>query len=399
MKKQFYGRQHKATILDYDYMNALSDAECCYSLSEREIQLLLAIIEPIGWATRYEQERSEIDQPTIEQWRDNLARKLMSGCCPDDGRLERFTEDGTFQTSDDGGTTWVDNPDADPRNQAVQNPPLPGSPGDSKRCAAADNVRDIFTQYRDNLNAMLDASPTLVSIIAGILAFLAIITGISGAAIGISVLLMGLASFMLSLESGGVTALITTEVLDQFRCLVYCRMDSDGRLTYEKWQLLLTDIADTFADFPELFFYQTVNAMGYIGVNNAGTTGAATASDCGDCDCPEDCGDVTALASHLVFGTIIDSGTDIDGRQFLTVESEVQPGVNVIRWGVIEGTVPPNMCCWFHTWDNVVSGASSSVYTDCDGVLHLTNASDQAIGHIDLYNTSNAFTAKLIFGV
>lgn len=276
----------KALLLNYDALLAASDKECCYSLSEREIDILLAFVDYTAWKTRYEPTETEIDQNLIDQWQGNLARKLMSGCCPDEGLLTRFTTDGVFQTSDDGGVTWVDAPEQDPRNQAVQNPPLPGEPSDNKKCAAADNVRDIFKQYRDNLNAMLDASPTLVSVIAGILAFIAVITGISGAAIGISVLLMGLASFLLTLESGGVTALITDTVLHDFRCMAYCRMDQDGRLTYEAWQGLLADIAAGFADFPELFFYQTVNAMGYIGMNNAATTGVTTADDC-DCGCGE----------------------------------------------------------------------------------------------------------------
>lgn len=230
-------------------------------------------------------------------------------CCDDNEILSRFTADGTFQTSSDGGATWVDDPGRDPRNQAIEAPPLPGEASDNKRCAAADNVRDLFTQYRDNLNSMLDASPTLVSIIAGILAFLAVITGVSGAAIGISVLIIGLASAMLALSSGGVTALITAGLLNEFRCLVYCRMDNDGRLTYEAWQGLLSDISATFDDFPEIFFYQTVASMGFIGVNNAGTMGAATADDCSECGCECQEIDVPLGLGHPVFtGEIGESG-------------------------------------------------------------------------------------------
>lgn len=279
---------YKTFLWDYDDLLTRSDDECCYSLSEREVQLLLAQLDPISWKTRYQPTSTEIDQSLILHWRGNLARKLMSGCCPDDETLSRFTEEGVFQTSEDGGETWTDNPGADPRNDAIQNPPLPGEPGNAKKCAAADNVRDLFKQYRDNLSSLLDASPTLVALIAGILAFIAIITGISGAAIGISVLLMGLAAGLLELEEGEIDTLIDDTVLDQFRCLVYCRMDNDGRLNYEQWLGLLADIASTFSDFPELFFYQTVNAMGWIGVNNAGTVGVTTADDCGDCDCEDE---------------------------------------------------------------------------------------------------------------
>ena len=86
---------------------------------------------------------------------------------------------------------------------------------------------------------------------------------------------------------GEVAAALNDTVLDDFRCLVYCRMDEDGQLTYAAWQALLVDLSGFFSGVPELFFYQTVNGMGYIGVTNAGTLGTSTASDC-DCGC-EDC--------------------------------------------------------------------------------------------------------------
>ena len=71
---------YKALLLDYDALLAASDAECCFSLSEREIQMLLAFVEYIGWKTRYIATETEIDQQLILRWQGNLARKLMSGC-------------------------------------------------------------------------------------------------------------------------------------------------------------------------------------------------------------------------------------------------------------------------------------------------------------------------------
>lgn len=279
---------YKALLLDYDALLAYSDDECCYSLSEREIQMLLAFVDYIGWKTRYIATETEIDQDLIDAWSGNLARKLMSGCCPDED-LGRFTDEGVWQTSPDGGVTWVDSPESDPRNTYIQAPPLPGADGDTKRCAAADNVRDMFLQYRDNLMDLLSTGSTIIAIVAGILAFLAVITGASGAAIGISVLLMGLAAQLLTMTPEMVEDQITPEVLEDFKCLVYCRMESSGQITYNNWLGLLQDIAASFSGFPENFFYQTVNAMGYIGISNAGTIGVATADDCTACLCGDEC--------------------------------------------------------------------------------------------------------------
>lgn len=384
---------YKALLLNYDTLLAASDAECCYSLSEREIQMIMAFVDYIGWKTRYEATETEIDQLLIDHWMGNLARKLMTGCCPDDGLLRRFTSDGVFETSDDGGETWTPAPELDPRNDAIENPPLPGSDGDAKRCAAADNVRDLFLQYRDNLVSLLGASPTLVSIIAGILAFIAVITGVSGAAIGISVLLMGLASFLLTLTPEEVTDQLTEEVLETFKCLVYCRMSTDGRLSYEDWQGLLSDIASTFDDLPELFFYQTVNAMGYIGVNNAGSIGAPTADDCGDCDCPAECND----ASLILIGTVTETGV-YDGHPGIEVEAAAITGGYAVRWGQIDQTVPPNTCCYFFDVVTLEGSINSSYWTDCDGAGHVSpSPSGHYLGHVDYYFLTPG-KVRLLFG-
>jgi len=356
---QYFGRNYKGILLDYDYLLAKSDDECCFSLSEREIQILLALIDPIAWETRYIPTETEIDQETINHWRANLARKLMSGCCPD-GQLSRFTEDGTFQTSDDGGETWQDNPDEDPRNDYIQSPPLPGSDGSSKKCAAADNVRDLFTQYRDNLNDLLTASPTLVAIVAGILAFIAVITGVSGAAIGISVLLMGLAAGLLELSEGEIEEQIDETVLETFKCLVFCRMNNAGQLTYAAWQQLLVDISAEFSGFPELFFYQTVNAMGYIGMSNAGTIGAATASDCDECDCPLDCDD----PGNFSAGTVNSVTHNMDGTVTFNVSSvNAGDGTQYVAWG--DRVNADSKCCVYLGTSLAEGTALGSAHQGC----------------------------------
>jgi len=274
---------YKAQLLDYDNLLTQGDNECSYCLSQREVQILLAFVDYIAWDTRYIATETEIDRELIAHWSANLARKLMSGCCNDD-ELHRFTESGIYQSSLDGGTTWFDDPANDPRNDATGAPPLPGDPSAGKRCAAADNVRGLFEQYRDNLIEIVGATPTVLAIIAGVLAFIGAIMGLSGVGIGIGVLFLGFAADAIQLGGTGISGAITFTALENFKCLVYCHLNDDGELTYDAWQALLADIAGTFSGFAETFFYQTVNGMGYIGVTNAGTVGAATASDC-DCDC------------------------------------------------------------------------------------------------------------------
>jgi len=302
---------YRALLLDYDALLAASDAECSYCLSQREIQMLLAFVDYIGWKTRYIATETEIDQVLINHWSANLARKLMTGCCDDD-QLHRFTEGGIYQSSDDGGTTWFDDPAGDPRNDGTAIPPLPGSASSAKRCAAADNVRDLFEQYRDNLITIVGDTPTIIAIIAGILGLIGTVLGLSAVGTAIGVLFLSMAAEMISIGGTGISGAITFTALETFRCLVYCRMNNDGELTYEAWQALLADIAAEFDGFAETFFYQTINGMGYIGVNNAATMGASTADDCGDCDCPATCSEKYEIWDHApggdTYGIIVGSG-------------------------------------------------------------------------------------------
>ena len=246
---------YKAQLLDYDALLLASDEECCYSLSEREVQMLIAFVDYIAWKTRYIATETEIDRLLIAHWSSNLASKLMSGCCPDND-LHRFSDGGVYQSSSDGGITWIDDPEDDPRNDYIGAPILSGSPSTGKRCAAADNVQGLFTQYRDNLIEIVGATPSIIAIIAGISAFIGVLVGVTGVGVGIGVLFLGFAAEIIQIGGTGISGAITFTVLETFRCLVYCRMDNNGELTYAAWQGLLVDIAEEFDGFAELFFYQ-----------------------------------------------------------------------------------------------------------------------------------------------
>lgn len=236
----YTSRNYKAFLWDYDYLLSKSDEECCFSLSEREVQILLAQIEPIGWKTRYKPTSTEIDQDTIDRWMGNLARKLMSGCCPDDGRLTRFTGEGVWEISDDGGETWTEDLASDPRQDYIAAPPLPGT-GDSTKCAAADNARDQFKTYRDAIIEGLEASSAVLVIIASLIGALGFLAGISVAGIGISVLLFGISAGLLSMTPEMVAEQLTDAVMDDFRCILYCRIGDNGQFTYDAWLLVLSN--------------------------------------------------------------------------------------------------------------------------------------------------------------
>lgn len=381
---------YRALLLDYDALLAASDDECSYCLSEREIQMLLAFVDYIAWKTRYIATETEIDITLIQQWSANLARKLMSGCC-DDNKLHRFTAEGVYQSSDDGGVTWTDDPQDDPRNEYIEAPPLVGPPSEGKRCAAADNVRDLFEQYRDNLIEIVGATPSILAIIAGILAFIGVIAGVSGVGVGVGVLFLTMAAEMIQIGGTGISGAITFTALEDFRCMVYCHMNESGELTYSEWQGLLADIAAGFSGFAETFFYQTANGMGYIGINNAATIGAATADDCGDCGC-DNCNNLAAW--EVVYGTIIEQSTG-----YIKMQSGAAGPNQAIRLANYTSGNAPDCCAVTY---NVLTGVvQNQAYYPCGEVDPVFSVPPPAtcmydIGITNIFNVP--FTAEFFFG-
>lgn len=275
---------YKAFLMDYDALLAYSDKECCFSLSEREVQILLAQIEYVGWKTRYIPTSTEIDSNLINRWQDNLARKLMSGCCPDNDLIYRFAPDGTYESSDDGGETWIPAPEADPRRTVVGVPPLPGSDGDNKKCAAADNIRDQYLNMRNNTMTILTGGATVLLIVAGLVGAIGGIFASTVVGAAIAPMLFGLAGLLLTLTPESVEEQIDSEALDTFRCIIFCNIGDDGRVSVGQLDDILADIADQFDGFPETFFYTITASLGAEGLNNAAAMGVSSASDC-DCDC------------------------------------------------------------------------------------------------------------------
>lgn len=268
---------YKAQLLNYDNLLAASDKECSYCLSEREIQMLLAFVDYIAWKTRYQVTETEIDQNLIDNWSANLARKLMNGCCGDDGTQHRITELGVWQTSTDGGNTWYDDPASDPRNNNSYYPPLLGPDGDDKACEGATNAFEFFKQNLIDELATGLAYSEIYSAIVGILAVL----GVTG--IGIVVAIAAAAIFVAGVVV--VQAAFTSEVWADFKCILYCNISDDASYTTDQWTTVKAQVYSSFTGIVQVVLWNWVNALGAIGLTNAARSNMGLGSDCSDCEC------------------------------------------------------------------------------------------------------------------
>lgn len=274
-----------------------------------------------------------------ELWRKVLYEDLEMPCgCGDSETQYRFDAEGNLEKSTDGGSTWTPAPEADPRLTAPQAPPLPGADGSAKRCEAANNVTAHIKAKADDLIADASAWGNISGLLAGLLSLM-IFLSIIGSGGVLTPILLGLAGSLLGIGSAAFAAAMTSTVYEDFNCILYCYINSDGSFSAADVTAIQTEINTTFTGAAHKFLHDTVGLMGAKGLTNmARTDGLSSTFDCDLCDCPVFCGDESLIVSGTMYnigdGWIeIEAGADFYGR----------PG-NWIRYG--SETVGVD-CCTF----------------------------------------------------
>lgn len=271
---------------DYDAVLAASEDECCYSLSEREILLILATIDPIAWVTRwFSYSDTLIDKDNLLKWQGNLARKLMSGCCPDEQILHRVTEDGAMEISTDGGATWIPDPD-DPRVTGTQLPNTIAGSGDDKKCNAANNAIGNFKDAQAAFGNSLSTATTVLGFALEIAGALIVIFFTAGLTAEVLVpLIISAAVGLFGVLESTYNAEFTTDVWDDLTCDIFCTVGDDGQFDTSQLIDLQARVDEHFSDNVALTFQSILRGWGTVGLNNACIAGSTTASDCSGCDC------------------------------------------------------------------------------------------------------------------
>lgn len=376
-------QSYKALLWDYDFLLSRSDDECCYSLSDREVQILLTLVDYVGWRTRYQPTDTTIDPETISKWQGNLARELMSGCCGEN-QLTRYTDEGVLEASNDGGVTWVPAPELDPRVTGAYFPPMPGEDGNDKKCLAATSSMEYVKQ---NLIAVLSDGMGY----AAIYDILISVVGFLGLLGGVGILVAILVGAIFSAGVVAVQAAFTAGVWNDFKCILYCRVRSDGSFSDAGWQGVKADIAVQFSGVVELVLYNWVNAVGVIGLTNSARSGMALTGDCSSCECPAGCVDQT----WVIDGTFVTSDDDS-----ITIASILDPlgsGQQIVRYGTLD-SAPVLYCCHGCNFEIIAGAFSASAFVHCNGVYDPISAfSDVDFRRLDVASNISTFTVKINF--
>lgn len=230
------------------------------------------------------------------------------------------------------GGEWTANPEGDPRKQTIFPPRLTADPA----CDAAESVQDAFKNQIDSILLAIDNGATAFAIAGTILGLFAF--GPFGVFISIALFL---ADQMLSAGTTALSAAFTETTWDTFKCILYCNMNAQGRLTEASLDQVQIDIGDQIGGLAGGLLNVMLDLSGEGGVNNLGALGNST-GDCVDCPCAEPCPDADSFYAGTV-NSIVDNG---DGTITFNVSSvDNGAGTQYIGWGDREDQFSP--CCVF----------------------------------------------------
>lgn len=338
-------RNWKGIVFPYDRYIPDESKECLYCLTSRQAEIIRGAIEPLGWATRWWSETSDIDKDQLEAFRDDIIRRLMMPCgCDDVGIIFQYTSGGVLQQSEDGGTTWVDVPEKDTRNNSPRFPQPPDEEGVDEKCVAAnsaatlikeqvgDQLTDDMTRY--TLGQLItDWVKTLINSSNPLLALLTVIS-----------------NQIFALVIATLRPALTDDVYHKLQCALYNNMADDISFSDGGWSAARSDILTNITGIAGVFLEHLIFLIGVGGLTNLVRAGAgsssADCSDCVECLCPFD--------EYVLVGTYvscdgnaftIDSADDGDGHQmvYLVYGAGTTHDVNACRaidhYEVLSGSV------------------------------------------------------------
>lgn len=287
----------------------------CVSFSCSLIPYLLGLLEVYRYRDSFKgtEEEKTIAVGVMRQLMEVLA---MSGCgCDDDVvKLTRINPDnGTVETSDNGGVTWTPDPKS-PYVQAVQVPPLKGADGDSKRCSAANNVIDelkrltaVYAGYIGVLETIFEFEKQIILEALQMLFIALDAEALAAEALPIVSKAFDQAQALVHLTVEEWDAMFTTEGWTTAQCILFCEGHASGIYNQGDWarirQRFLGELGSgTYTMGASLA--ATLDQWTLIGLNNCAATGADISDNCGDCDCG--CGSETiGTTLDLFYGLIV----------------------------------------------------------------------------------------------
>jgi len=182
-----------------------------------------------------------------------------------------------FQTTMDGGATWVDSPSADPRyNPANKFPGM--SPYSGIECDAAARMS---AQLRDTLNSFI-ASGDAAQFATDVLAIIAFPFGIVGWLLDIALFV---ANTLIDIGQANIETAFTTAVYDDVKCIFRCYVSDDGTITQYNLDLAYEDIKTAHPGIVA----STIDTLRFLYTDVTMSNASVSRDETGDCSACDDC--------------------------------------------------------------------------------------------------------------
>lgn len=187
----------------------------------------------------------------------------------------RYDETGdTVQYTPDGGTTWIDSPENDPR-QHNHYPPLET---DDPRCDAAARMAALIQELQQQLEDGLQAAAFGAEVTTLILLTLAFIPLIGV----LTAVIIGLYSQLVVLGYAAVHAAFDGFDWDEFTCKILAQLPTGGVMSSSGFDALQADITASYTANQQTVLLGILSFLGYGGLNDAASTRGET-GDCSSC--------------------------------------------------------------------------------------------------------------------
>jgi len=266
------------------------------------------------------------------------------------------TDTNTYQQTPDGGVTWNDAPENDPRHADGFRRPI--TPTSNTQCDAAARmvayVQDVVTNFEQSVAAAQMA--------VDILNLIALLVPGAGEIWLLINLVIAAAGIAIDIGSADIEAAFSPTTYDTLKCIFYDNIDADGSMSASQLTTIQNNI---LAVFGSGVVYNIMNQVGLftgeVGYSNAAAERSNT-GDCTSCLPPLDliCWDDSPGRSCCTINNLGGGRWEIIGGPRPTVPDN-QMGFedangNCINITDVENIVPPEFDYWY----------------DCAGSLHNT---------------------------
>lgn len=247
-------------------------------------QVVAGLLDELNQWYNWQRNEEKSGKDCAQVWRglyEQIDWTTMSCCCDDLPVQFRYTVDGVLQRSTDGGTTWEDAPDYDPRNNSTIFPPMPGDDSPDKKCLAATGAVDLIKQQvGDNLTDDMTRY-TLAQLINDW------ITTYLQSSNPFEALMTIIANQIFALVIAVVRPALTDSVYEILKCIFYCDAADDASVNDTQWAQIRSDITDQIGGVAGIFLEHLVYLLGSRGMTNLMRASGATEGDCSTCHCDE----------------------------------------------------------------------------------------------------------------